>query len=128
MEFRTKIDGQEYRVIGQVMGPQIWMHINGRTIVLERNPQRLRRGKNASETATGHILAPMPGKITKVMIETSEIVEKGQPLLVMEAMKMEYTLKADMNGKVVALNCKEGEQVSLGKLLIEIKSESDNKA
>ena len=43
---------------------------------------------------------------------------KGQPLLVLEAMKMEHVLKADRDGVIEALQCRQGEQVSQGALLV----------
>src|SRR3989344_3850942 len=69
------------------------------------------------------ILAPMPGKITKIFIDSGSQVQKSQALLVMEAMKMEYTLKSDLNTVVEKVNVQVGDQVTLGSLLIELKPE-----
>ena len=62
----------------------------------------------------------MPGKITKILKVQGEIVAAGDVILVMEAMKMEYTLKAERAGVVSGLTCSLGEQVSLGKKLAHI--------
>ena len=62
----------------------------------------------------------MPGKITKIFVSAGQVVEKAQPLLVMEAMKMEYTLKSELNTMVDKINVQVGAQVPLGQLLIEL--------
>jgi biotin carboxyl carrier protein len=66
------------------------------------------------------IHAPMPGKITRVAIKKGETVSTGQTLLVMEAMKMEYTLEADIAGVISELNAETGAQVNLGATLVKI--------
>jgi 3-methylcrotonyl-CoA carboxylase alpha subunit len=76
------------------------------------------RTKKSREEASGHMTSPMPGKILKVISSVGDIVVKGDPILVMEAMKMEHTIKANCNGKVDAIYCNEGEQVPGGKELV----------
>ena len=68
----------------------------------------------------GVIKAPMPGKITRVIVRLGEAVTKGQSLVVMEAMKMEYTLAADRAGVVETLTAKVGAQVPLGEVLVRV--------
>ncbi|HXV73135.1 MAG TPA: biotin/lipoyl-containing protein, partial [Sphingomonadales bacterium] len=68
----------------------------------------------------GLIKAPMPGKILDVLAKDGQKVKKGDALIIMEAMKMEYTLKAPRDGKVKGLNAKAGEQVAESKVLLEI--------
>jgi biotin carboxyl carrier protein len=63
----------------------------------------------------------MPGKVTKLFVSDGQEVKKGDSLLVMEAMKMEYTLKADANGSVEKITAKTGDQVTLGQLLVQLK-------
>jgi biotin carboxyl carrier protein len=64
----------------------------------------------------------MPGKITKIIINKDDPVHLGQPLIVMEAMKMEYTLKSEISGSVLQINVKLGQQVSLGEILLQLKA------
>ncbi|MCW0506959.1 acetyl/propionyl/methylcrotonyl-CoA carboxylase subunit alpha [Aeromonas piscicola] len=61
--------------------------------------------------------APMHGIVVALLVETGQRVSKGQPLLVLEAMKMEHVLKADRDGVIETLQCKQGEQVSQGAIL-----------
>ena len=62
--------------------------------------------------------APMHGIVVALLVETGQRVSKGQPLLVLEAMKMEHVLKADRDGVIETLQCKQGEQVSQGVILV----------
>ena len=61
-----------------------------------------------------------PGKISKVLVVQEQVVKAGQVLIVMEAMKMEYTLKSEVDGQVASISAQVGEQVPLGKVLLHI--------
>jgi acetyl/propionyl-CoA carboxylase alpha subunit len=65
----------------------------------------------------GSLLAPMPGLVLRVLVEPGARVTAGQPLLVLEAMKMEQTVSAPADGVVAELRAKAGEQVSTGQVL-----------
>ncbi|NBW99041.1 biotin/lipoyl-binding protein [bacterium] len=67
-----------------------------------------------------NIYSKMPGKITKIGVKEGDVVEKGQGVLVMEAMKMENEIKALISGEVKRICIKEGQAVETGTLLIEI--------
>ena len=69
---------------------------------------------------SGVIVTPMPGKLSRLMVAEGDTVEAGQPLLVLEAMKMEHTLKAPVAGTVEKLSAGEGDQVSDGQVLVKI--------
>jgi propionyl-CoA carboxylase alpha chain len=59
----------------------------------------------------------MPGKVVKVLAQVGEEVKSGQPLLILEAMKMEHPVKADRDGVLEELMVEEGQQVEGGTLL-----------
>jgi len=67
---------------------------------------------------TGGLSSPMPGKIIALLAQVGESLERGAPLLVLEAMKMEHTINAPSEGKVTAFNYGIGDQVSEGDLLV----------
>jgi len=69
---------------------------------------------------TGRILAPMPGKVVQVLVATGETVAAGDPVVVIEAMKMETTLASDVDGTVVAVHAVSGATVEGDALLVEI--------
>ena len=71
----------------------------------------------------GAIRAPMPGKLIAVQVADGATVVKGQPLVTVEAMKMEHTLQAPFDGKVTGLAHKQGDQVSEGSVLLRITRE-----
>ena len=68
----------------------------------------------------GRLSAPMPGKILSFLVKAGEKVKKGQPLAVMEAMKMEHTIAAPADGVVEELMYAPGDQVSEGEELLKI--------
>jgi 3-methylcrotonyl-CoA carboxylase alpha subunit len=71
------------------------------------------------EEVEGGLRAPMPGKVVALSVQPGETVDKGAPLLVLEAMKMEHTISAPRKGVVKAFRCAPGDQVSDGAELVE---------
>ncbi|MBN3756426.1 acetyl/propionyl/methylcrotonyl-CoA carboxylase subunit alpha [Paraburkholderia sp. Tr-20389] len=71
-----------------------------------------------AEHGEGRLTAPMPGKVIAVLVEQGAVVEKGQPLIVMEAMKMEHTIGAPAAGKVAEVLYGVGDQVADGAQLL----------
>ncbi|MCO5100641.1 MAG: acetyl/propionyl/methylcrotonyl-CoA carboxylase subunit alpha [Burkholderiaceae bacterium] len=65
------------------------------------------------------LLAPMPGKVIALFVEAGATVERGQPLLVIEAMKMEHTISAPSAGRVASIRFGVGDQVAEGAQLVE---------
>jgi 3-methylcrotonyl-CoA carboxylase alpha subunit len=70
-----------------------------------------------TDTAGGSMRAPMPGLVKLARAQAGEIVTKGQPLLVLEAMKMEHTITASHDGTIAEIAA-EGAQVSEGTVLV----------
>ncbi|WP_127717601.1 biotin/lipoyl-containing protein [Halobacteriovorax sp. HLS] len=94
--------------------------VDGKSVSIT-NPLRS-RAKSNSDSA-GSMISPMPGKILKVLVKTNDNVKKNDPLVVMEAMKMEHTIKASHDGKVIAIHCSDDQLVDGGVQLIELESE-----
>jgi 3-methylcrotonyl-CoA carboxylase alpha subunit len=78
------------------------------------------RGGGIAETADGMVLAPMPGAVVLVDAVKNKKVKRGERLLVLQAMKMEYTLVAPFDGTVTELTVLAGSQVKEGALLARI--------
>lgn len=74
----------------------------------------------AAEVGAGAVLAIMPGKIVRVMVEPEQKVEEGTPVCVLEAMKMENELHARQGGTVRAVHVKPGDDVEKDQVLVEI--------
>jgi 3-methylcrotonyl-CoA carboxylase alpha subunit len=79
-------------------------------------------GEGAAEG--GRVTAPMPGKVLAFLAAAGERVVRGQPLAVMEAMKMEHTLAAPGDGVVTALRFAPGEQVGEGEALLDFSADT----
>lgn len=73
-----------------------------------------------TEAGTGAVLAIMPGRIIRVVVEPGQKVEEGDPVCVLEAMKMENELHAHQSGAVRAVHVKPGDDVEKDQVLVEI--------
>ncbi|MFM4997081.1 acetyl/propionyl/methylcrotonyl-CoA carboxylase subunit alpha [Aeromonas sanarellii] len=100
--------------------------------VLQLDGRRLRVDEDDQQHRPHHdhdhprgAVAPMHGIIVAILVEAGQAVTRGQPLLVLEAMKMEHVLKADKDGVVAALPCRQGDQVSQGTLLVHFATDHD---
>lgn len=79
---------------------------------------------SASETAgAGSITAPMHGLLVELFVEKGDDVKKGDRLAILEAMKMQHELTADIDGEISEITAKAGEQIAAGTVLIEIANE-----
>ncbi|WKL22908.1 acetyl/propionyl/methylcrotonyl-CoA carboxylase subunit alpha [Agrobacterium tumefaciens] len=74
-------------------------------------------------THAGGLEAPMPGVIRAILSENGATVSAGEALVVMEAMKMEHTIRAPAKGTVSAINCAEGDMVEAGAVLVDFEPE-----
>jgi acetyl-CoA/propionyl-CoA carboxylase biotin carboxyl carrier protein len=92
-------------------GGEFWLGQDGATWVISEQPRRT--GARPDDLHQGEVLSPMPGSVVAVHAALGDTVAAGQPLVVVEAMKMEYTLRAPRDGVVVELRATVGEQVAL---------------
>ncbi len=77
------------------------------------------------EEHTGSLLAPMPGKVIRVAIAEGDAVKKGQTLVVVEAMKMEHSVKSPTSGNVTSVRIVEGQQVDAGEVMVVVDDGAD---
>lgn len=98
-------------------GDEWWVHIDGRTIRFDSAEGGSRRRSAAAE---GSLTAPMPGTVVEVLVSQGDEVAAGDPLIVMEAMKMEHRLHAPFDGEVVAVHFSPGDKVQRGVVLLDI--------
>ena len=97
------------------VGDTWWIHIGGHTFCIDH----VEPGAAEDDEGSG-LSAPMPGKVLQVLVEVGQIVEPGQPLMILEAMKMEHRIIASQEGTVSAINFSEGDKVQQGSALLEL--------
>jgi biotin carboxyl carrier protein len=99
----VRCHGQEFQVT--VSDPRVW-----------------RRGRGALFGAEGkqQIVAPMPGKVIRILVSAGETVEANQGLVVVEAMKMQNEIRAPKRGTIERIFIREGQAVSAGEPLVAI--------
>lgn len=114
--------GQPTKVFAQKLKGQLWIHWQGQTFCFEQSKNSKRR-TSISQLQSGIIKSPMPGKIISLLRKKGDLVQSGEVLVVIEAMKMEYSLKAESKGVIEVLEITEGQQVGLGQILLKIKSD-----
>jgi 3-methylcrotonyl-CoA carboxylase alpha subunit len=135
--FTLEFEGQTTAATGRFAGSELRVDLGGRRInvtVVAANEKRhvfidgicfvfaaidplFHAGSGGG--AEGGLTAPMPGKIIALIAEVGGKVEKGAPLLILEAMKMEHTITAPAAGTIKAFRFNVGEQVSDGAELVE---------
>ena len=67
------------------------------------------------------LVAQFPGKVRKILVRAEDVVEEGRPLLLLEAMKMEFSVKAPYSGKITKILVTEGQQLAPGDRFLEMK-------
>jgi biotin carboxyl carrier protein len=108
-EVRTEEAAGKLRVISR--GQEMYAAV--------RDPRQWRRRGGAALEAEGRqqIIAPMPGKIIRVLVKAGESVATGQGLLVVEAMKMQNEIRSPRSGTVERLSVVEGQAVNAGEVV-----------
>ena len=117
-EAQIEIDGRTHFVPFVILGNKVQFAYAGEIYTVDL-PER---GGRARAKHHDHSLeAPMPGLVRKVLIAPGAEVEKGQQLIILEAMKMEHAVVAPRDGVIEAVNCAEGEMVQPGVDLVRMK-------
>ncbi len=144
-EYRYEVEGKNFRVrIKEVYGDHAVVEVNDQVYQVDIKarpemqgppaqampsapvpvavPQRAAAGRQAI-SSDGMIRAPMPGVVLKVMVEEGDMVNAGDPVMVIEAMKMENEIKAPVSGTVKQVKVEPGDSVNTGDELMEISTE-----
>jgi 3-methylcrotonyl-CoA carboxylase alpha subunit len=79
-----------------------------------------RAGASGGGGSDADLIAQFPGKVRKVLVQEGAVVAEGDPLVLVEAMKMEFAIKAPFAGKVVRVLVKEAQQLSPGDRFVEL--------
>ncbi|HVR38797.1 MAG TPA: biotin/lipoyl-containing protein [Thermoanaerobaculia bacterium] len=118
-EAEIRVDGRVHTVPFVVQGATVHFAFAGEIYAIEIEEKSARaKARHRDHSMT----APMPGVVLKILVAVGDVVVKGAPLIILEAMKMEHLIVATHDGRVKAINCTEGELVQPGVELIEIDS------
>jgi 3-methylcrotonyl-CoA carboxylase alpha subunit len=116
------LDGARRRAIVLEAGEELAVFLDGESWLLaEIDPLAPAAGAAA---AAGRLSAPMPGRVIRLLVEPGSRVRRGEPLVVVEAMKMEHTVAAPADGVVAAVRCAVGDLVEEGAELITLTAPS----
>jgi len=88
--------------------------------VFKVRPVELTGKKKTKKKEEGDLSSPISGKIVNVKVKNGDSVKKGDVLLVIEAMKMEYLIRTPFDGKVKKVNFKEKDQIEIGQNTVDI--------
>ncbi len=118
-------DGASHRFVVRRSARGSWeLHLRGRKVVAEVVDERTRQiremtGMGAGPAGPRPVRAPMPGMVVQVEVEEGQMVEPGDGLAVVEAMKMENELRAEASGRVATIHVEAGQAVDKDEILIE---------
>ncbi|QXH53372.1 acetyl/propionyl/methylcrotonyl-CoA carboxylase subunit alpha [Pseudomonas fakonensis] len=113
-------DGVRRRYLAVRRGDTLYLQWQGELHIVTRHDPIA-----AAEASHGHqggLAAPMNGSIVRVLVEPGQAVAAGTALVVLEAMKMEHSIRAPQDGVVKAVMCQEGEMVSEGAVLVDMQA------
>jgi len=121
------VDGVQHQLVARREGPKghyvLW--IDGWRFEVDALNERAQAIRDLSAAAAGAsgpapVVAPMPGLIVRLHVQVGDTVTAGQPMVVMEAMKMENELRAPAAGVVKAVLAQPGKAVEKGTVLVEL--------
>lgn len=124
--FVLRIENKRYRLTDvEWNGPEVRFSIHGfaHSVLVkdERDLLLEKLGFSSTDSANDrYIKAPMPGKVLSVLVKEGDPVNLGQPLVILEAMKMENELKAPVEGTVESLHVQNGQTVEKNQPILEI--------
>ena len=108
-------------------GDKHYVWLDGNSWILTKSEKEKKQGLTKTSAAqpatTGLLTATMPGLVRDVFVKTGDIVARGAPLVLLEAMKMELRMTAPQDGQVSKIHCTPGQVVERGQRLVEISEE-----
>lgn len=99
-------------------GGQRLVSVDGQRVVTVVNGRRAAAGLSGTANGSLRVVAPMPGRVVRVLVAVGDEVQARQPLVVVEAMKMENELSVPRAGRVAEVAVAEGQSVEAGRLLV----------
>jgi geranyl-CoA carboxylase alpha subunit len=117
---RFRLDGAEQTAVYAFAGDSLHLKLGASDLTVRETLYEPGAAAEASGTAGTEVRAPMNGKVVSVLVAEGDTVEKGQRLVVVEAMKMQHELTAGAGGTVARVAVKTGDQVATRQVLVEL--------
>ena len=120
------LDGRSYRLSARHVEREQWeLQVGGQyvtAVVVEERMRAIRDMTDSRQVPSGPspVVAPMPGMVMRVEVAEGDVVEAGQGIVIMEAMKMENELTAQAQGVVSRIYVAEGQAVEKDKVLVDL--------
>jgi 3-methylcrotonyl-CoA carboxylase alpha subunit len=121
IDLRVTVDGLLFEASVVLRGKRCDVFLNSNHFIIELVDPLAHVGEPAE--TEGHLRALMPGRVVALLVKAGARVERGEPLLILEAMKMEHTMSAPANGVCEAFNVEIGEQVTEGRELVRFRAD-----
>jgi biotin carboxyl carrier protein len=119
MLLRKENQARELHVLPQGNNAYAVM-VNGRHLIAQVDKGNGKNKKRGEQAAQGAINAPMPGMVVDVLVQEGQRVNSGEPLVVLESMKMQMQLRSPFSGRVRQVNVCSKSQVEKGTLLVQV--------
>ena len=124
------VDGTEFDVDIE-MDDGIWTAtVEGRTFKIEVPDSgpvvKKKRSQGGKKKKSGTVSANIPGKIVTIEVNEGDVVEEGQVILILEAMKMQNEIQAPISGTVSSVTCEEGQSIEANVPLVVIEPDDKN--
>jgi biotin carboxyl carrier protein len=122
------VNGKAFTVYFAEADSKKYFSIGGEQFCIQEAKAETVRAGEADSTALKEaptVCSPMPGKVVKIFVKEGDEVEKGQGLVIVEAMKMENEIRSPIKGRVEKVNFKPGDLVDASQSIIDIKPENE---
>ena len=124
---QDKKSGRRVRFYFWQKGQRIGVSSQGVLWAGECTQDRQALSSAGGASSEGDLVAQFPGKVRKILVKKGAQVAEGDPLILVEAMKMEFAIKAPFNGKVSQILVEEGQQVLPGARFLDLEAEQQGK-
>ena len=116
-----ELEGRRLRAYVARSGRRRYVSLGGATWTLQP-PDPRRAGRSEMGAGGGSLTAGMPGRVLDVLVAAGNMVQKGDTLVLLEAMKMELRIQAPADGQVSRVLCAAGQVVERGQMLVEVEN------
>jgi biotin carboxyl carrier protein len=123
--YHLRINGKATRAMVLRQGQAKEVFLNGRVYRVTDEGQTRTKSRRSHQASAGHVTPPMPAIVVRILVKEGDLVTRGQGLIVVSAMKMETTLAAPKDGRVLRVLTSLNAKVAPGDRLVQIQEEGE---